>query len=127
MRHWALIGAGVVVVSLVLVALGRHERTTERRYTLEGIANVRALVGNRIGKPDDFRVGSGLSCLIYPDRGRVFALELCIDAQGRVVEAADRRGSVSRFYTVVEEPSVADEHLSPSFVVKKILALQKHA
>lgn len=127
MRRWALIGAGVVVAALVVVAIGRHERATERRYTLQGIANVRALIGNRIGKPDDYRVGSGLSCLIYPDHGRVFALELCIDAQGRVVEAADRRGSVSRFYTVVEEPAVADERLDPSFVVKKILALQKHA
>lgn len=126
MRRWALIGAAALVAAVVAVALGRHERTTERHYTLQGIANVRTLIGDRIGKPDDFRVGSGLSCLIYPDRGRVFALELCIDQQGRIVEAADRRGAVSRFYTVVEQPRVANERLKPAFVVKKILALEKH-
>ena len=127
MRRWALAGVVVVVAALVVVAIGRHERASERSYSLQGIANVRVLIGNRIGEPYDYRVGSGLSCLIYPDHGRFFALELCIDAQGRVVEAVDRRGSVSRFYTVVDEPGVADQRLDPAFVVKRILALQRRA
>jgi hypothetical protein len=114
----------VVVAFVVLIAVGRHERSSERDRNLDGIAMVRALVGNRIGHPDDYRVPAGLSCLLYPDHGRVFALELCIDSSGRIVEAVDRRASISTFYTVVYQPQIARQRLGVAFVSHLISGLQ---
>jgi hypothetical protein len=123
LRRRVVLG-GAVVAFLVLILVGRLERSSERDYNLDGIAMIRALVGNRISHPDDYRVPTGLSCLLYPDHGRVFALELCIDSNGRIVEAVDRRGSVSVFYTAVYEPPIARQRLSVALVSHLIKGLQ---
>jgi len=53
-----------------------------------GIAQIRALVG-RLDSPslDRYRLLPYFSGLLYKRQGNPFALELCIDAEGRVVEA----------------------------------------
>lgn len=127
MRRWLPLAGIVVIASIALIVVGRQERSSEEAYQLEGIANVRTLIGTRIDQPADYRYGSGLWCLIYPKGGRVFALELCVNGSGSLVEAVDRRGSVSRFYSVVDEPIVADTRLDPLFVREKILQLQNKA
>ena len=53
---------------------------------------VRALIGP-LDSPtlSGFRVLPGLDCLVYRRGRNPFALELCVDPQGRVVETIDRR------------------------------------
>jgi hypothetical protein len=122
LRRSASVAAGVLVVALALVVVGRRERMSERKSNLDGIAAVRYLVGSRIDHPVSYRVPAGLWCLIYGATGRPFAaLELCVDREGRLVEAVDRRGSVPRFYSVTSEPGVADERL-PLSTVNRLLA-----
>lgn len=123
-RRSAVIAAAVLVVAVVLVVVGRHERASERNWNLDGIAAVRYLVGAKIDHPLSYRVPAGLYCLIYGTPGRPFALELCVNGAGRIVEAVDRRGSVPRFYSVTSEPGVADERL-PLSTVNRLLATFK--
>lgn len=122
-RKQTLVVLGVVVAAVVIVVVGRREHAAEQRYDLEGIAFVRSLVGARVAKPVNYRVESGLYCLLYAVRGRVFALELCSDAQGRLVEAVDRRGTLPIFYSVTSEPSVATERMDLRLVSRAIAKL----
>jgi hypothetical protein len=48
--------------------------------------------------------------------GRTYALELCFDSSGRIVEAVDRRGTTSKFYSLVEEPGAARLHADPKLI-----------
>jgi hypothetical protein len=126
-RRLALIGAGVVVSAIVIVVVGRFERRSEQRRNLNGIALVRSLVGAQIGKPDNYRVSPGLYCLLYGEGGRSFALELCDDQYGRLVEAVDRRGTLPVFYSLTSEPGIANERVDLSLVTGSISRLQKAA
>lgn len=119
--RWSLGAAGVLVVALAFVVVGRHERASERKWNLNGIAVIRYLVGTSVNHPVSYRASPGLRCLIYKRNGRPFALELCVDPIGRIVEAVDRRGSVPRFYSVTSEPGVADDRL-PSNTVDRLIA-----
>lgn len=110
-RRARIAAAAVLVTAIVVVLVGRYERAAERRRNLDGIALVRSLVGSRIGHPDNYRVSTDLYCLLYAARQRVFALELCSDGQGRLVEAVDRRGTLPKFYSVTSEPRVAKERI----------------
>jgi hypothetical protein len=116
----SLITAAIVVVATVIVFIGRSQRAAERHHNLDGIAIVRSLVGEQIAKPDNYRVSPGLYCLLYGVGARTFALELCSDPQGRLVEAADRRGALPKFYSVASEPSVANETVSTTLVKREI-------
>jgi hypothetical protein len=111
------------VLAIVIVVVGREERTSERRHDLDGIALVRSLVGRRIGSAVNYRVSSNLYCLLYSARRRVFALELCVDGQGRIVEAVDRRGTLPTFYSVAAEPTAANERLDLHLVSRLIAKL----
>jgi len=121
------VAAVVLVGAVVLVALGRIERRSEQRHNVDGIARVRALVGGNVAHPADFRQSTGLSCLLYGGPQRVFALELCIDPSGRLVEAVDRRAPVSKFYSVTSEPSAARQRLDPGLVARLIAELAREA
>jgi hypothetical protein len=125
LRRWLVGAVGVLVAALALVAVGRHERASEREWNLDGIAVVRYLVGAGIDHPVSYRLPVGLRCLIYKRDGRPFALELCVDPYGRVVEGVDRRGSVPRFYSVTAEPGVADERFASSTVDRLLAGLKR--
>lgn len=57
-----------------------------------------SLSGYRIGPPD---------CLAYHDRQTLLALQLCFDAQGRLVLAVDRRPVQPRYYSLEYKPSLS--------------------
>lgn len=126
-RRSTTVAVAVVIVAIGVVLVGRYERARERRKQLDGIALVRALVGSRIAKPDNYRVSTNLYCLLYSARGRVFALELCSDQYGRIVEAVDRRGTLPVFYSVTDEPGVANEHIDLRLVSREITKIQAEA
>ena len=53
---------------------------------------------------DSYRTGLvPFDCLLYRRGANPYALELCIDEQGRLVEALDRRHGL-RFWSLREEP-----------------------
>ena len=103
----AAVAAGVAVL-VVLVVVGRHEGGRHARQENRKIAEIRRLVGP-LDSPalDAFRLLPQFSCLLYRRHDNRFALELCVDAQGRVVEAIDRRGRSPRIASLREDPSHA--------------------
>jgi hypothetical protein len=107
-RRWFAAGGAAVVALVALVVLGRHERSTHASAENQKIAEIRRLVGP-LDSPslDAFRLLPQFSCLLYERGGNRFALELCVDGQGRVVEAIDRRGRTPRIASLREDPSHA--------------------
>jgi hypothetical protein len=107
-------GPGAIVVAALLalgalVLVGRGEGHRHAREENRGIAEIRALVGPLDSKSlDRYRLLPQFSCLLYARDRNPFALELCVDARGRVVEAIDRRNRRKpRIYSLREDPSAA--------------------
>jgi hypothetical protein len=97
-----------VIIALVLGALvvvGRWERSREIAAEVKGLHRISALV-----RPLDqrtltgYRVQSSFDCLVYRRGANPFALELCADRSGRLVEAIDRRSEHRRIYSLRAEP-----------------------
>jgi hypothetical protein len=91
--------AGFVAALLVLLALvpvGRWERSERADEQVHGMARVLAAVGP-LDSPSlkAFRYLSEFQCLVYRRGANDFALELCVDKRGRLVEAIDRRSGDS--------------------------------
>jgi hypothetical protein len=107
----ARLALGLVVALAVLVALvaiGRWEASRHARSENAGIARIRALVGPLDSPPPTgFRLLNQFSCLTYRRGPNPYALELCVDRHGRVVEAIDRRGSTPRIASLREDPGAA--------------------
>lgn len=105
-RHAALAVAAVAALML-LVPVGRWERDRRADEEVRGMRTVLAAVGN-LDSPSlrGFRVLARFDCLLY-ERGRDdFALEVCVDDDGRVVEAIDRRGEGEpRIWSLRDDPT----------------------
>jgi hypothetical protein len=108
--HVLVLGA-LALLAVALVGIGRIERSRSIDATLHGIDRVRTLVGT--SRPDAYRLTPTLACLLYGRTGHPFALELCYDLNGDLVEAIDRRGRESRFWDVTYEPDVARDRVAP--------------
>ena len=102
---------GVVVVllaALAVVAVGRWERDRHADRENDGIERVYDAVGDLDGPTlEGFRFLEEFQCLIYGRDGRTFALELCVDWDGRVVEGIDRRGDDVKISSLREDPDRA--------------------
>ena len=102
--RWVALVATVVLVALV--PIGAWER--ERRADGES-AGMRSVL-EEVGPLDSedlrgFRIFANFQCLVY-ERGRNdVALELCVDARGRVVEAIDRRDGTAEVWSLRDDPS----------------------
>jgi hypothetical protein len=103
----------VVVVSLVLVGAGRLERSHHADIQNARIAKILAAVGP-LESPtlDAYRVRGDFDCLIYRRGTNPYALEVCVDQRGRVLEAIDRRNGEPWVGSVREEKSLATNHVS---------------
>jgi hypothetical protein len=110
----AALAAGALAA---LVAVGRWEGDRHADEENREIAAVVALVG-RLDDPslDAYRVLPDFDCLLYRRGEDPFALELCVDRAGRVVEAIDRRGGEPRVASLREEPTVAAVRLDRGIV-----------
>jgi hypothetical protein len=111
-RRW--IAAGLVAVAVLggLVALGRWERSHNAARQNAGMREVERLVGP-LDSPSlsGYRVMSGFDCLVYRRGRNAFALELCANASGRLVEAIDRRKVERRIFSLRTQPSLATNRI----------------
>lgn len=107
-RRLAVAAAAVLVAAVALVAVGRWERSRQLHAAVSGIASVRRRVGP-LDNPSlaGFRKLPAFDCLLYRRGANPFALELCVDPAGRVVEAFDRRAAHRKIWTVRFEPSAS--------------------
>jgi hypothetical protein len=117
-RRMLLTGIAIVVAALVLIAVGRFERHQEQASVNRHIEEVRAAIRPSLTRPgpDSYLYSPGRSCVLYGAAGRSYGLELCVDPEGRVIEAVDRRGATSHFYSLVDEPRAAQLHISPILI-----------
>lgn len=105
-RRLALaVTAGIALVA-VLVAIGRWERSHRAAVQSRGMREVALAVG-RLDSPslDAFRILGNFDCLLYKRGSNPFALELCVDRSGRIVEAIDRRGGSARIWSLRDDPT----------------------
>jgi hypothetical protein len=109
-RSGGALAAGVAVLA-ALVPIGRWERSRHADSELAGMRRVAALVGPLDSASlNAYRVnvGLGMDCLLYRRGRNRFALELCFDKHGRLVEAIDRRaGGDPRVSSLREDPSAS--------------------
>jgi hypothetical protein len=108
----AAIAGVVVVVAAALVAVGRWEGSHEATREVRGFHIVQRLIGP-LDSPSlsGFRVLPGFDCLTYRRGTNVFALELCVDGSGRVVEAIDRRAYDRRIWSLRFDPSASTDRV----------------
>lgn len=99
-----LFAALLVLVGLVLV--GRWERERRADEEVQGMRQVLAAVGPLDGPTlSAFRYFPQFQCLVYRRERNRFALELCVDAEGRVVEAIDRRSGEPKIWSLRDDPT----------------------
>jgi hypothetical protein len=103
-RRAAVAAAALVVLGL-LVGAGRWERSREISSQAAGIRKVEALVGPLAPTLSGYRVLPGFDCLVYRRGPNPYALELCVDPAGRVVEAIDRRSVDRKIWSLTFEPA----------------------
>ena len=104
--------AGVVAVAIallgLLVAVGRWEGRRHADKENSKILRIREAVGRLDRpKPTGFRILNPFTCLTYRSGPNKYALELCVDGAGRVVEAIDRRSGTPRIASLREDPGAA--------------------
>jgi hypothetical protein len=98
----------VVAAAVALVVIGRWERSRHVSNELGGLRAVLAEVGP-LDSPtlDSYRVSLvPFDCLLYRRGSNRYALELCIDEDGRLVEAFDRRQGF-HVWSLREEPTAS--------------------
>jgi hypothetical protein len=112
-RGRSLLVAGVVVAAgVVLVVVGRLERSSQATREVDGFHIVQRLIGPLDSSSlSGFRVSPGFDCLTYRRGTNPVALELCVDPTGRVVEAIDRRQFVRRIWSLRFDPSASTDRV----------------
>jgi hypothetical protein len=109
--------------ALALIALGRYESASASRAQVHGMQRVFALVGPHWATtPTAYRLSFAFDCLLYRVGSNPYALELCFDAGGRVVEAIDRRGTSPRFYTLRYDPGASTLRVEPRTLTAAFVA-----
>lgn len=123
-RRIGAIVAAVAAVVLVVVLVGASERSRHSDRENAGIADVVGAVGP-LDSPSlkGFRLLTRFQCLVYTRGGVEFALELCVDRDGRVVEAIDRRSGEPEFWSLREDPSRADVRVDRTEVERLIVKM----
>jgi hypothetical protein len=106
------LAAAVVVVAIALVVFGRFERSQQATREVHGFQIVQRLIGPLDASSlSGFRVFPSFDCLTYKRGANVFALELCVDHAGRVVEAIDRRSFDRRIWSLRFDPSASTDRV----------------
>jgi hypothetical protein len=107
-RRIGTVLAASILVVLALVLLGRWEGERRADSVTERMAETRTLIGP-LDSPElsGYRVLAGFDCLVYRRGDNPFALELCVDGEGRVVETIDRRRLDRRIDSLRDDPDAS--------------------
>jgi hypothetical protein len=109
-----------VAAILALIPIGRWERQHRADAEVRGLQRVLATVGPLDAPmcPTDspsptpclkgFRVLVNFDCLVYQVGETPYALEVCADHVGRVVEAIDRRSGDPKIWSLRDDPTSSD-------------------
>jgi hypothetical protein len=102
-------GAAALVGLAVFVATGRWERGHRADVQSDGMRTVLDEIGPLDSRDlRGFRIFANFQCLVY-ERGRNdFALELCVDRDGRVVEAIDRVDGTAEVWSLRDDPTQSE-------------------
>lgn len=125
MRRLALTGAAIAVGVVALIPVGRWEAARHAEEENRAIARVLAAIGALDNGPSGYRRLSIFDCLTYRRGANDYALEVCVDADGRVVEAFDRRRGEPRISSLREDPGRATNRVQRALVDR--LLRQMHA
>lgn len=110
-RRALLIALGALLVLGLLVGVGRWERSREIHRQAVGLRKVEALIGPLDNATlSGYRRLPGFDCLVYRRGPNPYALELCVDPAGRVVEAIDRRTVDRKIWSLTFEPASSPVH-----------------
>ncbi len=110
MRRRPLALAAVSVAAIVaLIPIGRWERQHRADVEMRGMRRVLATVGP-LNSPSlkGFRVLANFDCLVYRRGKNLYALEVCADDEGRVVETIDRRTGDPKISSLRDDPSSSE-------------------
>ena len=124
-RRSALFAAGLLVVLGALVPLGRWERGHAAREENAGMRQTLALVGP-LDTPSlsGFRVFFSFDCLTYRRGTNPFALELCFDHAGRLIETIDRRAQMRHISSLRADPTRAAIRVDPAEVAQLLRKME---
>lgn len=106
----ALTLAALLLVAVALALLGRWEGDRAVHRELREMRRVLHLVGPTLTArtPSAYRPAETFACLDYrTSEEEPYGLELCFDAEGRLVETIDRRGGGIRTGSLREEPEAS--------------------
>lgn len=114
------LGGGALVLVAVLAALiplGRWERGHAAHEEVAGMRRTLALVGPLDSSTlSGFRVFPAFDCLTYRRGADPFALELCFDHAGRLIETIDRRTATRRISSLRADPTRSTIRFDPDVV-----------
>jgi hypothetical protein len=104
--RWSLPTVTAILVALVVIGIleRSHRADDQSRAMARVVAEIGPLDSPRL---DQYRyLSARLQCLLYRRGPNPFALELCVDAGGRVVETIDRRTAPKpRIHSLRDDPS----------------------
>ena len=118
-RRVQVVGVVVVVLLAASVAIGRHEGRVANTKQVAEIRRVQRLAGTPLDNPrlSAYRFDPGFACLIYRSGTNRFALRLCFDGRGRLVETADERSSPIIYGSVTYRPQLAPFQIAPETII----------
>jgi hypothetical protein len=123
-RRRALLVVVCAAGAAVLVAAGRVERTSAASSQMNGMKHVLALVGPRWATTASaYRLAPVFDCLLYRVGPDPYALELCFDESGRIIQAFDRRGNGSKLWSLRYDPSESTLREDPKTVLRAFVAV----
>jgi hypothetical protein len=105
-----LLAAPLVIGGLAVVGNWERERRADEQ--VRGMKTVLVAIGPLDGPTlSAFRYLSSFQCLAYRRNDNPVALELCVDAAGRVVEAFDRRSGEPSIWSLRDDPTRSTVHV----------------
>lgn len=122
MRRVLVLVLIAAVVLGALAALGRAERARWIESQRDGVQGVLDAVGGRflvrtVSDTFDDVWRPGVSCIRYAEGGDPYAMQLCFDGRGRVIEAYDERSGKVVIYDLHVEPDESRLRIDPDQLV----------
>lgn len=121
----SLVLVAFLLVSVALAVVGRWEGERAIRRELREMRRAVDIVGPTLAlrKPSAYRSTEEFACLIYrTSKDEPHGLELCFDAEGRLVETIDRRGSGMHVGSLREQPEASTTRTGVKTVLRVLRA-----